>query len=64
MRGIVIGIPLGIVLWLILIGVCLTSCAEPPPCGLISVNSTVHCHKPAEYSPAYYEEYPKWRKPH
>jgi hypothetical protein len=22
---------------------CLGGCTEPPPCGLISINSTVHC---------------------
>lgn len=26
------------------IALSLAGCEEPPPCGLLSINSTVHCH--------------------
>jgi len=36
----------------------LSGCNEPPPCGLLSINSTVHCQdRPADY-PAGYDRYP------
>lgn len=32
------------VVWLAALAISLAACEELPPCGLISVNSTVHCH--------------------